>query len=150
MHMGCKLGVEEGEGGDCGTGELAEGANWLGMLEEVGLLVEGVVLALMVSVTWLDHWHSDTGKTLALLKVLRRQYLTGKTLTLLKELSRHYLTGKTLALLKELRRHYLTGKTLALLKEPRRQYFKCLVMKRPMLLCLMRSLIVTPKDTEEL
>ena len=46
------------------------------MLEEVGLLVEGAVLTLMVVVTWLDHWHPDTGKTLGLLKELRR--LTGR------------------------------------------------------------------------
>jgi len=50
---------------------------------------------------------------------------------------------ETLALLKELRGHYLTEKTIALLKEPKGQYFQCLVMKRPMSLCLMRSLIQT-------
>ena len=51
MHMGCELGEEEGEGWDCGIGELMEGAKILGMLEKVGLLVEGVVLALVVGVT---------------------------------------------------------------------------------------------------
>ena len=34
MHMGCKLGVEEEEGGDLGTGEPVEGVDRLGMLEE--------------------------------------------------------------------------------------------------------------------
>ena len=68
MHMGFELGVEEGEGVDCGTGELVEGANGLGMLDELGLLVEGIMLTLVVGVTQLDHWHLGTGKTLALLK----------------------------------------------------------------------------------
>jgi hypothetical protein len=57
MHMGCKLGVEEGEGWDCRTAELVEGADRLGMLKDVGLLVEGVVLTLVVGATQLDHRH---------------------------------------------------------------------------------------------